>query len=41
MERDFMSTKYQKILDDLERDILDGKYNEIRKLPKEEELINK
>ena len=35
-----MSTKYQKILDDLERDIINGKYNEIKKLPKEEELIN-
>ncbi len=35
-----MSTKYRKILQELENDILAGKYNQIKKLPKEEDLIN-
>lgn len=35
-----MSTKYRKIVDELERNILDGKYNEVKKLPTEEEMIN-
>ena len=35
-----MSTKYRKILQELESDILAGKYNQIKKLPTEEDLIN-
>lgn len=35
------NTKYGIIVDELERDILQGKFNEIKKLPTEEELINK
>ncbi len=35
-----MSKKYEKILEDIEKDIFSGKYNETKKLPKEEELVN-
>lgn len=34
-----MSAKYKLIVDEIERDILDGKYNSIGKLPTEEELV--
>ena len=33
-----MSAKYKLIVDEIERDILDGKYNSIGKLPTEEEI---
>lgn len=36
-----MSAKYKEIVRDLENDLLSGKYNEIKKLPKEETLIEK
>lgn len=35
-----MSVKYKKIADSLEKDIRDGKFNETKKLPTEEELMN-
>ncbi|WPS89891.1 GntR family transcriptional regulator [Brevibacillus halotolerans] len=35
-----MSVKYKKIADILENDIRDGKFNETKKLPTEEELMN-
>ncbi|MGG3871324.1 GntR family transcriptional regulator [Brevibacillus laterosporus] len=35
-----MSVKYKKIADILEKDIRDGKFNETKKLPTEEELMN-
>ena len=34
-----MSAKYKLIVDEIEKDILDGKYNKIGKLPTEEELV--
>lgn len=34
-----MSVKYKEIADDIEKDLLSGKYNEIKKLPREEDLI--
>ena len=36
-----MSAKYQQIVDDIEKDILGGKYNTTKKLPTEEELVLK
>lgn len=36
-----MSTKYKEIVRDLENDLLSGKYNEMKKLPREEDLIEK
>ena len=36
-----MSTKYKKIVSELEADLLSGKYNEVKKLPREEDLIEK
>ena len=36
-----MSSKYKQIVEEIEGDILGGKYNEVRKLPTEEELISK
>lgn len=36
-----MSVKYKEIANSIEKEILDGVYNEIKKLPKEEDLINK
>lgn len=35
-----MSTKYGKIVTELERDILEGKYSDLKKLPTEEELMH-
>jgi len=35
-----MSVKYKKIADSLEKDIREGKFNETKKLPTEEELMN-
>ena len=34
-----MIAKYKLIVDEIEKDILDGKYNKIGKLPTEEELV--
>ena len=36
-----MSTKYKQIVSELEADLLSGKYNEVKKLPREEDLIEK
>ena len=36
-----MSTKYKQIVSELEVDLLSGKYNEVKKLPREEDLIEK
>ena len=36
-----MSTKYKQIVSELEADLLSGKYNEVKILPREEELIEK
>lgn len=36
-----MSAKYKEIANSIEEEILKGVYNEIKKLPKEEDLINK
>lgn len=36
-----MSSKYKKIVEEIESDILAGKYNDTKKLPTEEELISK
>ena len=36
-----MSTKYKQIVSELEADLLSGKYNEMKKLPREEDLIEK
>ena len=36
-----MSTKYKHIVSELEADLLSGKYNEVKKLPREEDLIEK
>ena len=34
-----MSTKYKQIVSELEADLLSGKYNEVKKLPREEDFI--
>ncbi len=34
-----MSAKYRVILEELENDIISGKYNEVKKLPTEEDLM--
>lgn len=36
-----MSAKYKQIVADLEKDLLAGVYNEVKKLPREEDLIEK
>ena len=36
-----MSTKYKQIVSELEADLLSGKYNEVKKVPREEDLIEK
>lgn len=36
-----MSSVYKKIADEIEKDLINGKYNETKKLPKEEDLISK
>ena len=36
-----MSTKYKQIVSEREADLRSGKYNEVKKLPREEDLIEK
>lgn len=35
-----MNAKYRIVLEELENDIISGKYNEVKKLPREEDLMN-